>query len=199
VNYDEPYLIKILRTLPGYLRVAFAALCAERLLPAYVKFSKKTGRGDAAELAAILDWLWKGIEGTKIPPEELQARLDACMSLIPDEDEHWVTEPAYAEDAASAAAYALRAALSGESQEAAWAARCAYNALYYLVDNRSEIDPNKYGAQERVIADPLIQKELARQRQDLDRLVELAKTDGGRGKLAELRARAKANAYSFDD
>lgn len=102
---------------------------------------------------------------------DIDVSIERCMSLIPREDEGpWIEQQAAAEDAGTALAYALRCRKTGESQEAAWAARCCYEALDHFVINRDDIDVNEAGAEAAVVADPLVQAELARQQRDLDAL-----------------------------
>jgi len=128
---------------------------------------------------------------------EVQANIDTCMGLIPQEDEGpWVTEQAAAEDAGAALAYALRCRQSGRGQEAAWAARRAYEALDHHVINRDDVDMNVPGAEARVLADPLVQVEFRRQRQDLD--VALAADDADVPDMAaRLRDRATTEGAFF--
>jgi hypothetical protein len=101
--------------------------------------------------------------------DEVEAGIERCMSSIPQEDEGpWIEQQAAAEDAGAALAYALRCRKTGESQEAAWAARCCYEALDHFVINRDDIDTNEAGAEAVVVADPLVQAELIRQQRDLE-------------------------------
>lgn len=191
--YDELNIICKLDRLDPTRKVAFAAACAERQLPGYVAFSKTTGRGDPDALRAILERVWRDVMGERMADEELAVVLDRCTSLIPQEDEGpWVTEQAYAEDAASAVVYALRARKAGESQEAAYAARVAYEALDHHVINRLGIEVDA-----EVLAHPIVQEELARQQRDLDEL----HTFGGDPAevIARLRDRARAEAAIFFD
>ena len=119
----------------------------------------------------------------------MQSKIDACMALIPREDDGpWFTEQASAEDAGASVGYALRCRQSGQAQEAAWAARRAYEALDHYVINRGDIDTNKPGAEERVLGHPAVQGELARQRRDLDEA--LAGDMDARDLAARLRERA---------
>jgi hypothetical protein len=128
--------------------------------------------------------------------EELLASEATCMALIPQEDEEpWVPEQVYAEDAVSALAYAVRTGRTSDSREAAWAARCAYDSLDHFVINHENIDTNIAGAERRVQSHPLVQAELRRQANDLQDLLD----DGGApGNLvARIRARANADAGAF--
>lgn len=198
LRYNEHELLLALEGLPAHLRVAFAALCAERLMPAYLTFSRKTGRGKPRVLVANLERLWRDIEGSEIAAEEIVMKTNESMALVPDEDDSpWVEEQACAEDAAAALAYAFRTRHTGRSQEAVWAARRAYEALARYASNREHIDMDKPCAEEVVASHPLVQAELARQRRDLDDLAMAAGTGDLDAKLAALRERAKLDADRF--
>lgn len=166
IAFDETDLVGKLNGLALLPRVAFAAACAERLFPAYEAFSELAGRGDARALGDMLARIWRDLLGQKMDPDELQANVDRCMALIPGEDEEpWLDEQPYADDAASAVAYTLRALQRGDSQESAWAARRAYEALDHHVTHRLGIDEDVQAA-----SHPAVQAELLRQRRDLDEL-----------------------------
>jgi hypothetical protein len=112
------------------------------------------------------------------------------MKLIPPEEAgKQVPEQAGAEDAAVSLAYALRCRRSGLVEEAVWAARRGYDAFDHYVINQEKIDIAALGAEEMVLAHPLVQTELAQQQRDLDELVDGSIT------LPELRERAKGEAW----
>ena len=190
LHFDEHALVQKLDHLPVAFRTAFAAASAQRLLPAYVRYSSLTGHGDQQELAEILARLWSDLDGLKTPAEIQQRDIDICMSLIPQEEsDSWVPEQPYAEDAAAALAYALRTRKNGAAQEAAWAARRAYEAMDHFVTHNHEIDANATDSENKILAHPLIQTELARQDQDLK---DLASNQQHLGRAVEhLRERAK--------
>lgn len=196
LHFNEMNLVNELAALPARLRVAFAAACAERLLPAYARFSTKTGRGDPAKLGAIIDRVWHDIGGDKMKADEVSASIELCMTLIPQEsDGLWVPEQAAAEDAGAAVAYALRCRQRDDAQEAMWAARRAYEALDDFVTTQERIDTNQPGGEERVISHALVQDELARQRRDLDEL--LCASDADIVSVADrLKRRARADAQT---
>ncbi len=172
LRFSEQWLINKLDGLPPLLRVLFAAIAAERLLPAYLSYSHLTGRGNPKSLSAALDRLWRDIEGQRMDSEQVQESLDLVMKLIPREDDNsWVPEQAWAEDAAAAVAYALRCRENGLSADAAWAARRAYEALDHFVVAKTGIDTSRPGANEEVLSSPLVQAELSRQRRDIDELL----------------------------
>jgi len=171
-HFNEQSLIKRLDQLPSLFKVLFAATVAERLLPAYLNYSRRTGRGNPKALSAAMQRLWLDLEGHRMDTAQLNENLDSVMGLIPREDDSsWVPEQAWAEDAAAAIAYALRCRESGRSAESAWAARRAYEALDHMVITKMSIDTSRPGAGEEVLSSPLIQAELSRQQRDLDELL----------------------------
>jgi uncharacterized protein YjaG (DUF416 family) len=196
LRFNDGSLKRELDRISVKLRVVFAATIAERLLPAYVSFSHKTGRGNAHLLAQILDRLWRDLDGIEMNPEELQQNIDLAMELIPREDEGpWIPDQAWAEDAATAVAYALRSRQNGKSQESVWAARHAYDALDHFVTTKEDIDPSTAGAEERIISNPLVQQEFMRQQRDLGELVAVKRQDES-ALIQKIRERAKAESAS---
>jgi uncharacterized protein YjaG (DUF416 family) len=169
--FDEPQIVRSLERLSLELRVAFAASCAERVFSAYDSYSNRTGRGKPAALRSILNRLWNDLVGDRMTEGEVHATIKACEELHPrEEDRPWMPEKDYAEDAVAAAAYALRCRENGSAQEAAWAARRAYEAVDSYVMGRDNPDLETVEGETQVLTDPLVQAELARQRRDLDEL-----------------------------
>jgi uncharacterized protein YjaG (DUF416 family) len=192
LRLDEKSLKTELNRIAVPLRVVFAAAVAERLLPAYVTFSHKTGRGNPHLLTEILERLWRDIDGIKMGPEELQQNIDLSMELIPQDDEEpWIPDQAWAEDAAVAVVFALSCRQTGASQEAAWAARRAWDALDDFVTSQEANDPSTDVPEEQIISNPLIQAEFMRQQRDLRELVAAGRQDQST-LVQKIRQRAKA-------
>jgi uncharacterized protein YjaG (DUF416 family) len=197
LRFDESALVKCLAQLPNEARVAFAALCAERQLPNYERFSAKSGTGNPRTLKEALLPIWAGLQGRRASANELEAILGRCMALIPGEEDA-SEEAAYADDAVASVAYTIRALLTADPQEAAWAARRAYDAVDHFIANQlnqSIIERELEGA---IAAHPLVQAELQRQQADLRDL----QSAGAQGQLSEkvissLRDRARRDAEPF--
>lgn len=155
-KFDEPKLIKTVDLLPKLLRTAFAALCAQRLLPAGLAWVEQLKPRSRADVASILNRLWSDLEGDKVSLQEIQENLDACLALLGPEDEGaWSDLRAYGEDALAAVVYALEAQLNGKTRDAIAAARRVYNALDYFVTNEEGIDFSK-SSEEDIVSHPLI-------------------------------------------
>lgn len=196
LRHDESKTIERLGQLPRHLQVAFALLCSLRLLPAYRRFAQRTGRGSWSALSALSDQVWLELMRQQRPAaSDLKDVLDKVMALIPTEEDGWDEETqAYAEDAAAALAYAIRTALTGEPQEAAWSARRAYESADHRAQAVVEISPGDQAAEMAILAHPVVQTELRRQDRDLAELAEIAaaKEPLARTRLDDMRQRADA-------
>lgn len=197
-NFDEAKLISEIGVLPPPLRVAFAAACAERQMLAYRQFEVHCGRSSPNALELALQALWAQPEQPQ-NVEAFEEQIEALMSLVPQEDSingPWTQDATNAQNAGMAAIYALRTKLRGDPQEAAWAARVAYEALDNFVINSEDIDTNVPGAERRVLAHALVQAELARQLSDIQDL-KMHASEPVPTAVAQARTRATADAHRF--
>ena len=193
VAYSESQLKVQLRELPPRCRTIFALACAQRLLPTYEHFTRRTREGDLPLVTAAINRLWLDVEGQLLSPRELQANLDSVMALIPEE---CTSLEAAAADALSCLSYAICCRRTGSAQEAAWAARRAYEALDGLVIAQQRIELNVAGAEERALSHPSIQAELIRQQRDL-RELRAAVREEPEGLISRFRDRATSDSKLF--
>ena len=198
LDFDEPDLIARLARLPSKLRVVFAALCAERQLPNYIQFSKRSGWGNPNVLKDALESIWQDTQGQPLTKAELETILERCMASIPSDEQDTKKEPAYAQDAAASVAYAIGARLTDDPKEAAWAARRAFEAVDYFV--MSQIDSTTIMGEHLrfALSQPIVQAELRRQQADLQDL-QLASAEKSlwASVISKLRDRARRDAELF--
>ena len=190
--YNEQHLIDSLSELPAPARVAFAALCAERILPATESAVGANGESVRALLDSALDALWQDVTGQPLSGERLETLLAECMALLSEEPQGWSESNPYAEDAVASVAYAIRTRLSDEAREAAWAARRAYEAADQAAIRQRDLDMNSPGAEAEVLSDPLVQAELRYQSDDL---IQLRDVQDDPSALLKLRQDARRNAH----
>jgi uncharacterized protein YjaG (DUF416 family) len=175
-------------------------LTALRILPTYRRFHERTGYGAPAALQALVEQLWQDIVGRQPMTEgEVRAAVDRAMELVPSEEDIWDEESQpYAEDAAAALAYAFRTRLTGDPQEAIWAARRVYEAADHFALGTCGIAPGGRENEHAILAHPSVQAELARQKRDLEDLSELARAEMRDSRmLLEMRERSEGEAESF--
>jgi hypothetical protein len=120
------------------------------------------------------------------------------MVSIPSDEQDTKKEPTYAQDAAASVAYAIGARLTDDPQEAAWAARRAFEAVDYFV--MSQIDSTTIMGEHLrfALSQPIVQAELRRQQADLQDL-QLASAEKSlwASVISKLRDRARRDAELF--
>jgi hypothetical protein len=170
-QFNERQLVKRLNRLPDALRAAFAAACAQRLLAGVATLLQGATDIQLRELQEVLDRAWRVLEGGATNKATLPADLTRCMAIIEADD---IAAPAtfkpYADDAIAALAYALRAAVGAESQDAAWSARRAYEAADQFVIRLLDIDLNLPNSETEILGHHIVQRELKLQARDLEDL-----------------------------
>jgi hypothetical protein len=166
--FDETQLVSRLAKMDNNLRAAFAAACSTRLMSTFDRYALDFAPKHLGTFKQAWEQVWSAvIEGTW-QRETLEATLSNVMGIIPGEGNGWTPLHAYAEDAASALAYSLRALISNDPQEAAWAARTSYEAVDFAAQ-QTEIGflPGDKDSEFKLLSNPLIQRELGRQEQDI--------------------------------
>lgn len=188
ISFSENMLSERLSRLNCMQITAFAASCAERLMPTYIRFAENAALAPEDKLLyrKSLDNIWNCALGKLIDKKSIVDMEHACLNAVPSEDDAWEFGEPYAEDAGAAVTFAVRTWLSCDPQNAVWAARRVYEALDNFVVtslNSSLID------EQEVLSNHLIQKELVRQQLDLEQLEDI--TFAEQISIAHLRARAQ--------
>ena len=196
LRYDEKQLVADLARLPPVLQSAFAAACAQRVAPCYLRYARVAHLEWVAPWLAIQDRLWRDLAGEPRSADERNSDAAGAEAFLPSEDEPQAPETYYAEDAAAALAYAARSRKTADPQEAAWAARRTLEALDSFIIETKEIQVGTREAEERIASNPLMQAELERQHRDLEEVLALGQ--GNASALVEkLRQRAQAESTVF--
>jgi uncharacterized protein YjaG (DUF416 family) len=169
-SFDEKMLVAELAGLSEHAQVAFAAAAATRQLDSFERFARATGMDEQRprEIALLL---WDALQRQPIDSSGWSSILDEVMDLQPEEDSgHWVSR-ALAEDAISALAYAIRCMSTSNPQEAAWAARCAYEAADQAAIRALDVQPGSPTSEALIKSHEWVQRELLRQNRDLTLLI----------------------------
>lgn len=186
-TYDESMLVKRLSSLDRESKTAFAAACAQRLLPLFERYAQTAGRRDDPDrLSAVVSAAWRAAAG--LGDEAEARRLQAAAeAMVPSDDgDDWCLELGYGQNAAAAAAYAIRTWLTDDPQEAAWAARQVYElADCAVLQGSPALDLNTADADSQVLAAAPVQEALAALEQSIS-TVEARPSD-----WQELRAAAE--------
>lgn len=169
-SFDENALAGELRTLSSRARIAFAAAAATRQLGNYERLARESDGDSEQRPREIAALLWSDLQVAAVDRAAWSARLDEMMSLLPQESDDWVIGHALADDALSSLAYAIRCLLTSEPQEAAWAARRAYEAADQAAIRVLGVQPGLPNTEAVIKSHGFVQRELARQRHDLSLL-----------------------------
>ena len=145
-TYDEHALLAKLELLDRRAKTVFAVSCAQRLFPLFERYAPAVRAPALSErLAEIVAAGW---DLAATPMGEVQRMEAEATSMVPDEDDDgWVRESAYAQNAAAAVAYAMGAWRTDDPQQAVWAATQLYEAADYAFwQANPDADLNDSGA-----------------------------------------------------
>lgn len=173
----EEELKEELKRLSPAHRVVFAASCCERLLPNYNTFSRMENWGDPQVLELALDEIWKSLEGVRLPPKRIKELIKKTERVAPDTEDFPSIHGSIALYAAAAVGATLECCLNGDPRRAAEVGSLAVSAVDMYVRERDDLDFNDPDTWERVGKDPLVRRELDRQRQDLEQLKNVKELD----------------------
>jgi uncharacterized protein len=170
LRFDQNGLRVRLERLDQRQRGEFALGCAERLLPQYQRFHEQTAQGDPDTLTGALNAARNQLADATVRSIDLELLAKRCEELVPTEDESWTNLSGLAQNAAAAAAYALRSLASDSLDNAVWAAVQGYEAADLIVQDDLSVDFNEPGIEDRVVAESVVQQELSAQNECLQHL-----------------------------
>jgi uncharacterized protein YjaG (DUF416 family) len=168
--FDKSAVVAALSALPRDARLAFSLSCAERLYPNYLAFSRQCHWGNAAHVRAALDAAWDALAGTP-PAAKLRAKLIRDVQAAqPNTEDFDTVLVSSALDAASTAELAWEQWGDGGVEHAAAIASLCVDTVDMYVQELEQLDSADPELETKIRQHPLMQRELARQAADLDRL-----------------------------
>lgn len=182
-EFDPGRLRAACRSLPDWKRVAFMAMCCERMLTSCAGFSAETGSGDAAALRRALDAVWRWVESDGIA-EDRDDLVAACDRLAPDTAEFVSPCASAALNATNAIAVTLEILGEATEDRLVEVATLARDTVDVFVRQRHGYDPGAADLGSWISNDPLMREELARQNETLAFLKHVAgPRSGAAGRL----------------
>ena len=169
-RFDEASLVKQLSRLPADSSLAFALCCATRQLAACNKYAEHFVTESLDFVRVINEQLWATVTGNASAKIDWRAMLEQVMEFLPEQQDHWEPFHVYADHAISSLAYSIRCLLNADAQEAAWSARRAYEAADQAAIRDLDARVGLSGTEARILAHPIVQRELQRQERDLQLL-----------------------------
>ena len=189
--YDERALVARLEPLDRRAKTAFAAACAQRLLPLFERYARVVGAtAHAHRLAEILAAAWDVSSGRVIDVQSIYYEVESMSPK--DYEGEWVMESGYGENAAAAVAYAIRTWLTDDPQEAAWAAFQMYEVAEYAATQAyAKVDPRLNITDDMVVGSEIAKAALLAIEEDLGVVASAPPS------WLELRQRAEAEGLAW--
>jgi uncharacterized protein YjaG (DUF416 family) len=181
-------LLADIRLLDHVRRIAFAAICAERLIPNYEEFQIETGWGDADVLRQALALAWDFMTEPDRTGEKYRAVILQCKAVAPDADDFMSPLTSLALDAAAATAATLELCLKDSAERAAFVAQSAYDSAFAIAQMRGVHDPTRARRSERHELDRAAQSDLVVAEAAFQRALVARLKDVPAGSVTELRA-----------
>jgi hypothetical protein len=191
LKYDRDATLNALSAMSTIARQRFVTSIAEQLLGAWDRVDELTNLFGRDVLEQIVHQLWGSIEtGAAVEADA----FDVAAALVPDsEDPEWGHGFAYAQNAASCVAYAAEATLTESPESAMWAGYQLYElADHVALQQMPDLVLNVPGAEEAILASPIVQSSLNTLRERLDQAKSVESVP-----VAELRHLAQLSRQQF--
>jgi Protein of unknown function (DUF416) len=165
-HFSEQNLVRLLAKMPRNNASTFALACASRLTNQTKIYALSSSTHNL--LVRANEEAWESLlDGRTFESPVLQ---NSILEISPSEDEEPSFEASVLEDACAALVYALRSLVGDAPQNAAWAARRAYEATDRFA-SRSINEPEYSNiAEEMILQQAVVQYELERQERDIETL-----------------------------
>lgn len=167
-RFDEEQLLNVLKSLTHRDRLAFAAASVTRQLPVIEALLPDIALN--ARLRSLVDLLWGEVQGLTQSGPFWEQALSEVLALLPEKEAVASIGEAIADDALASLSYAIACQIESSPQQAAWAARRAYEAADQVAIEFLGVRPGNASVEAEILACPIVQRELERQKSDLDAL-----------------------------
>lgn len=166
-GFNSQQLREWLATLSKEKQLAFGAACCERLVPNYVLFQQDSGFGDVRPVRDALDLIWSFLEGRQVSENDINEATLACESAAPNSDISTSLFVTAAQDACFAICCLLDYLHENNVDKIVQVATYATDSVDLYVQEVEHLPPNDLQLEEKILAHPLMQRELVQQRIDL--------------------------------
>jgi uncharacterized protein YjaG (DUF416 family) len=140
---NETQLALKLRMLSPRASIAFAAGCAERLLPVYGEFDAEFGRDRFSVLRNALDFAWQWLESNDRHEPEFARLASMCLPLVPDLDQTASPWAMGAQNGASILVHVLQRYSDPDVETASLAARLTVEVIEDWIQRNSKSGPTQ--------------------------------------------------------
>jgi uncharacterized protein len=174
---ERPFDVDVLRDRVQRLgsegRLAFVLSCAERLSPNYSAFSVHHKWGDTSVLRSSIDFGWRALQKHRVPNDIIHEYISRCEAVTPDTEDFDSEYVSAALDAVICGTYVLQLLLDDDSELVVNAASLAHDTVDMYLRGIVPSTGNTSNIEDEVLLHPLMQRELCRQREDVELLERL--------------------------
>lgn len=170
--FNGDALLKRLKQLRDKQQLAFGASCCDRLLPNYLAFQNDTGWGDIEPLQKALDLVWSFLEGQSYSADNIRQLAALCENVAPDSEDFTSLYVSFAQDACFAICGLLDFLLVSDARKIVQAATYAMSSVDLYVQEIENMESNAPDLEQKILAHPLMQRELKKQREDFENIAQ---------------------------
>lgn len=175
-QFDESLLTRLAR-LPDKARVAFCASVCERLLPSFARFAAEEAYEGLQDLRQCLDLAWVYARGNSIGEVKFSELSEQAENIAPEPGDFTSDFASAALDAANAIAATLRCCEANEVGRCLEVATYGRDSVDMYIQIRGDVSSEDPFLEDKIVAHPLMQRELARQLQAIEALESAREVD----------------------
>lgn len=172
-EFDRQSLVRKLKTISAWKKLAFALSICERLYPNFVKFSDETNFTGSETLKGCLNIAWESFENTPIDTNFL-LKSNECESVAPDTEDYQTILVSSALDAAISVSYLMRCLDDLDIDLIVNIASLSCESVDMYVQELEDLNPQDINLERKIVEHPLMQQELVRQNSEIEFLYGLS-------------------------
>ncbi|MEM7351021.1 MAG: DUF416 family protein [Acidobacteriota bacterium] len=171
IRYSIEQLKQALEELSDRKLLLFMLSCAERMIPSYSAFSRRTRFGDVSTLRIALDLAWSQLDKENGPPA-VAPLVESCKKLAPDTEDFVDPLVSSALDSAVATVLVVESLASPElsANNALEVAVLARDSVDLFVQECEALPPGAVDLEDRIRDHALMQRELLYQKETAENL-----------------------------
>jgi len=170
--FDESELMREFEGVPHWKVLVFILVICQRLIPSFRAFSAETGFSGEKVLTSFIEKAWETL-GAGISVADYSNEMKVAETVAPDTEEHESSLASSALDSAVAVSLLMKAFQKEQTKAALEVASLSRDSVDMYIQDIDHIDPLDPELEVRILSHDLMQKELQRQREDLEFLNEL--------------------------
>jgi uncharacterized protein YjaG (DUF416 family) len=166
-EFNEGELKQKLIKLPFWKQLAFLLIVCQRLLPSFQAFAAETGFQGKSELAGLLTKAWDSLLNS-VSSTDFSSEATLAESLAPDTEDFDSAIVSSALDAAIATSLLMKAFSGQQTDTIVEAVTLIRDSVDMYAQELEDMDPADPDLEKNILGHELMQKELRRQREDLE-------------------------------